>query len=98
MFTELKVYDHGLSPLPVQNRYLEIILGIKSFKNFCCTCTNVVQNLVENNFASLQIKYKLYLKIHSQHIKFEFEVNFISSSQEISSTEIDPDCVNSKTW
>ena len=29
MLPELKVYDHGLSPLPMQNPYLKLILGIE---------------------------------------------------------------------
>ena len=30
MFPELKVYDHGLSPLSMQNPFSKLILGIKS--------------------------------------------------------------------
>ena len=30
MLPELKVYDHGLSLLPMQNPYSKLILGIKS--------------------------------------------------------------------
>ena len=41
MLPELKVYDHGLSPLPMQNPYTKTILGINSlltdFQKFCCT-------------------------------------------------------------
>ena len=39
MLPELKVCDHGLSPLPMQNPYSKLIFGIKSlfvnrFSNF----------------------------------------------------------------
>ena len=38
---ELRVYDPGLSPLPMQNPYSKLILGVKSlstgFQNVCCT-------------------------------------------------------------
>ena len=30
LLPELKVYGHGLSPLPMQNLYSKLILGIKS--------------------------------------------------------------------
>ena len=30
MMPELKVYDHGLSPLPMQNPHSKLILGITS--------------------------------------------------------------------
>ena len=40
MLPELKDYDNGLSPLPMQNSYSKLILGIKSLfvnQNFSCT-------------------------------------------------------------
>ena len=41
MLQELKVYEHGLSPLPGQNPYSKLILGINFlfdnlFPTLCC--------------------------------------------------------------
>ena len=57
MLPELKVYDHGLSPLSMQNPYSKLILGINSFicqpifKIFAThITTNLVANIVEKIF------------------------------------------------
>ena len=46
---ELKVYDHGLSPLPVQNPYSKLMFGIKSLfvDRFSNISTNLVQNIAD---------------------------------------------------
>ena len=31
MFPELKIYDHELPPLPMQNPYSKLILGLKFY-------------------------------------------------------------------
>ena len=51
---ELKVYHHGLSPLPMRNPCSKLILGIKSLfvKTFAAhITTNSVPNIVERIFC-----------------------------------------------
>ena len=57
MLPELKVYNHGLSPFPMQNPYSKLILGIKSlfiksiFKIFAAHfTTNLAPNIVRKIF------------------------------------------------
>ena len=42
MLLELKIHDHGLSPLPMQSPHSKLMFGTKiylltDFQNFCCT-------------------------------------------------------------
>ena len=44
---EMKVYDHGLSPLPMQKHYWKLILAeyfnsLSDFQIFCCTFTTTL--------------------------------------------------------
>ena len=75
MLPELQVYDHRFAAVLeiISLANSKLILGIKSlfvnwFSKFCCKYYDKfsAKYCWENIFASLQIKYKLILKIHSQ--------------------------------
>ena len=75
MLLELKVYYHGLSPLPVQNPYSKLTLGIKSlfvnrfFLIFAAhITTDLVPNIGEKIFC-LPPNQILSPKINSQEAK-----------------------------
>ena len=81
MLPEMKVYDHGLSPLQMQTPYSKSVLGIKSlfvirFSKFLLHMLRQIkcQILLRKYFASLQIKYKVSAKfiLKSQNNLFFF--------------------------
>ena len=78
MLPELQVYDHGLSPLPVEIPFSKLVLGVKlvfvdRFSEFLLRImTNLVPNIVENIFClppKLNINYlrKFSLEPKSTH-------------------------------
>ena len=71
MLPELKVYDHGLSPLPMQNPDSKLFLGIKSlFVIFSCT--------YYNKFSS---KYCWENILHPSKLNINYLWKFIPMSQ-----------------
>ena len=44
MLPELKVYAHGLSPLPMQSPYSKLILGIKYLYLFKISAAHITTN------------------------------------------------------
>ena len=78
MFLELKVYDHGLSPLPMQNPYSRLILAIKSlFINRCstyyekCSANYWSENILHPSQLKTNYLRKFMFVSKNQHIRSE---------------------------
>ena len=87
MLPELEVYDHGLSPLPMQNPYSKLILVIKSLfvnrlsKFLLHVTTNLVLNIVRKIFCLSPNKLYIIPENSLSKVKSSILYSFLSEKK-----------------
>ena len=94
---KMKIYDHGLSPLLMQNPYSKCIFAIKTlylltdFQNLCRSCCDKLRSrcLQENIFTVLQ-ESNISPKIQYQKSVFTHSYNHMSVKPQMRSGLLSP--------